>query len=286
MVDDKDTDENPDHKVVSLAEQRERADDEAVEELEQLIDDGSRTLFRHRLGEVLDNICSPGLEGPTWIPAVAAGALGVAARDLHRIELPAAYRAAVLALRECDRIDECSTLANKAQALAGYARQVKDGELYSLAKRIHARAIRRCGELLKEIKTERGRRTDLEPQEGGPPKSTRTEFATDAGLSEHQRKTALRIANVSAAEFEEAVERERPPPVTALADRGRVGRPRSRWTPPERETVYVATEIRYAPQGSLAEIAIGREVAVLQAAWRDASPEARRRFLQNIGITV
>jgi hypothetical protein len=32
--------------------------------------------------------------------------------------------------------------------------------------------------------------------------TTRTQAATEAGLSEHQRKTALRVANVPAEEFE------------------------------------------------------------------------------------
>ena len=49
---------------------------------------------------------------------------------------------------------------------------------------------------------------------------TRTQAAIDAGLSERQRKTALRVAAVPAAEFETAIEGANPPTVTALAERG------------------------------------------------------------------
>jgi len=49
-------------------------------------------------------------------------------------------------------------------------------------------------------------------------------FAEDdsgAGLSEKQRKTALRVANVPKEEFEAAVETDEPATVTQLAERGR-----------------------------------------------------------------
>jgi hypothetical protein len=72
-----------------------------------------------------------------------------------------------------------------------------------MATRIQARAIRRCGELLKEIETMQGKRTDLEPVEGDLPKSTtRKSAAEEAGLSEWQQKTAVRVANVPEEEFE------------------------------------------------------------------------------------
>jgi hypothetical protein len=64
-----------------------------------------------------------------------------------------------------------------------------------------ARAIYRCGVLLGEIEPSKGGRPSSETREGALP-SSRTEAATDAGLSEHQRKTALRVANVPEAEFE------------------------------------------------------------------------------------
>ncbi len=55
------------------------------------------------------------------------------------------------ALASCERIDECKTWANKAEALASYAKMADDDSLRLLADRIQARAVRRMGELLKEF---------------------------------------------------------------------------------------------------------------------------------------
>ncbi len=55
-----------------------------------------------------------------------------------------------------------------------------------------------------------GSTTDL-LQDADDMKFTRTQAATDAGLSERQRKTALRVANVPQDEFEAAIESDAPP---------------------------------------------------------------------------
>jgi hypothetical protein len=136
-------------------------------------------------------------------------------------KLPASYESAKAALAECTRIDECWEWANKAEAMASYAKQSKDQTLRQMADRIQARAIRRCGELLLQIRASQGERTDIELGGGALPKLTRTGAARDAGLSEHQYKTAVRVGRVPESEFEEAVESDDPPTVTALADRGR-----------------------------------------------------------------
>jgi len=99
--------------------------------------------------------------------------------------------------------------------LASYAKQAKDDQLRKLADRIQARAIRRGGELLKQIEPAQGARTDLGRS------ATRSNTAESAGLSEHQRKTMLRVASVPYDDFELQVESETPPTVTALAGRGR-----------------------------------------------------------------
>lgn len=151
--------------------------------------------------------------------------------------LPAAYEAAKSALMQCASIDECQSWANKAQALASYARQADDDTLQKQAMRIQSRAVRRCGELLKDMRAP-GARSDLseppdatvprfEPPEADLPRfeaaapRTATEAARDAGMSERQQKTAIRVANVPAAHFEAAVESDEPPTVTRLADMGR-----------------------------------------------------------------
>ena len=73
--------------------------------------------------------------------------------------------------------------------------------------KIQARAIQRCGELIQEIPSGRGqqeRNDDGTIREGTRPNG-RVAAATAAGLSEHQRKQALRVANIPTEEFEEAV---------------------------------------------------------------------------------
>ena len=51
-----------------------------------------------------------------------------------------------------------------------------------MAQRIRARAIRRAGELLKQVEPQRGARTDMEPSAGGDTRLTRKQAATDAGM--------------------------------------------------------------------------------------------------------
>lgn len=128
--------------------------------------------------------------------------------------LPAVYENARRALAECSQIDECQDWADKAAALASYARQAKDTTLQQLALRIQARAVRRAGELLKQIAPARG-------YENGTV-VTRSQAADEAGLSERQRKTALRVASIPEHEFVEAIGRPEPLSVSLLAIRGTV----------------------------------------------------------------
>lgn len=136
--------------------------------------------------------------------------------------LPKMYEGARIALAECNRIDECQSWADKAAALASYARQANDDSLLTLAKRIQGRAVRRAGELLKQIPSQSGKRTDLQPNDGAV---TRSEAAEQAGLSERQRVTALRVAEVPADEFEAAIESADPPTITEIAEAGRKKQP-------------------------------------------------------------
>jgi hypothetical protein len=143
--------------------------------------------------------------------------------EITQAQLPARYETACAAIAECVRIDDLKDLADRQAALASYARQAQDDTLLTYAQRVQARALRRVGELLKQIEPARGANQNI--QEGTLPKVTRESAATDAGLSEHQRKTALRVANLPQEEFEAAVESDRPPTVTELAERGMFARP-------------------------------------------------------------
>jgi hypothetical protein len=143
--------------------------------------------------------------------------------DIATASLPATYERACVALETCHRIDECKDWADKAAALASYAKQADDKTLYTLAVRIQSRAIRRAGELLEEVD---GR--GALPKSGGAPTFTRPsrqDAATAAGMSKDQAVTAVRVARVPAIEFERAIESNNPPTVTALAERGTEKRP-------------------------------------------------------------
>lgn len=142
--------------------------------------------------------------------------------SIARAKLPALYSSAKTALANCEHIDECKDWADKAEALASYAKQAQDDNLRKTADRIQARAIRRCGELLSAIK---GAVNQHKGARGsGPP--SRDAAAKQAGLSRDQKRTALRVARVNGEEFEEAVESDDPPTVTALAERGKLAAPK------------------------------------------------------------
>jgi hypothetical protein len=140
-----------------------------------------------------------GLEAVTMsdinLPAIISGAPSA--------KLPDVYTSAQKALSECYQIDECKGWSDKAIALASYARQANDTTLLRLARSIQKRAVRRQGELLREIEPAHGTRTDLQPHIGA---HTRSRVARDAGLSKHQKDTALSMAAVPEAAFSEALE--------------------------------------------------------------------------------
>lgn len=141
---------------------------------------------------------------------------------LHKVDdapLPAVYIRARKLLAECDQLDECQSWADRAAALASYARQAKDDALLKHAMRIQSRAIQRAGELLEQI--EPGK-TGPKPElgTGAHTQPTRAAAAAEAGLSKHQAVQAVRVARVPKDEFDELVESDNPPTVTELARRG------------------------------------------------------------------
>ena len=133
--------------------------------------------------------------------------------------LPAVYERAKLQLAECARVDKCKDWSDKAAALASYAKQSEDHTLEKFAMLIRARAVKRCGQLLKEIER---------PDQGGRPKKngvgarpvSRVQATDAAGISEHQRKTALRVASIPDGEFETLLDSDTVPTITSLAKKG------------------------------------------------------------------
>jgi len=118
-------------------------------------------------------------------------------------EFPAVYRNAKVALVHCVSIDECQSWADKAAALASYARQADDKELEVMAARIRGRAIRRAGELLKQIEPQNGgdRKSDEYQGVGSDTLITRKDVAEQAGMSKRQAVTAVRVANIADDDF-------------------------------------------------------------------------------------
>lgn len=116
--------------------------------------------------------------------------------DIATAKLPAAYTVAKRALAECGKVDECKDWVDKAAVLGSYARQSKDESLFKAAARIQARAIRRCGELLKEFEANHGGRSSKETSTDADTSLTRKQTAENAGLSKLQKDTALRVATI------------------------------------------------------------------------------------------
>jgi hypothetical protein len=139
--------------------------------------------------------------------------------------LPQAYESAKNALTQCVALDECKDWADKAAALASYAKQADDDELMKMATRIRDRAIRRAGELLQQLD---GRGGDRSKSEGGHTSAiSQAEAARDAGMSKHQQVQAVRIANIPREDFDRQVESDKPPTLSQLAMQG-IQRPQPR----------------------------------------------------------
>lgn len=143
----------------------------------------------------------------------------------RQASLPQTYEAAKAALAKCQAMDECQSWADKAAALASYAKQAEDDAMLKMAARIKTRAARRAGELLKQIEPQQGARTDLKLSEGDHTRFTREDAARQAGMSKHQQVQATRIASIPDEDFEEQVESDTPPTLSQLAQQGIKPRP-------------------------------------------------------------
>lgn len=149
----------------------------------------------------------------------------VAIETVMHAPLPQVYQRAQTALAECTNLDECKAWADKAAALASYARQADDESLMKMATRIRGRAIRRVGELLEQING-RGTRTD-QLSVADDTKLTQRQAAADAGLSKRQQVQAVRVARIPGDDFERQVESDKPPTLSQLAQQG-IQRPQPR----------------------------------------------------------
>jgi hypothetical protein len=182
-----------------------------------------------------------------------------------------------MALAECSQVDECKDWADKAAALASYARQSQDYEMEKTAMRIRSRAIKRCGELLKEVEAKKG--GDRKSKDRERPIDRKT-AADEAGMSPRQAKDAIRVANVPQETFERLVESDNPPTITALAELGKKPAP----TKPIYEKLGMTKEQFQA--GTYFRGAIGRYVEALREHGEGVAggltPEERKQTLEDI----
>ena len=102
----------------------------------------------------------------------------------------------------------------------------------------------RCGELLKEIAPALNQH-DAEDRARVGTHPSRKQAAKEAGLSDNQQKTVIRVANVPSEDFEAQVESEDPPTVTELAEQGKAAfRAKHGFDPPEDPKAFAAaTEV-------------------------------------------
>ncbi len=94
------------------------------------------------------------------------------------------------AIAEAYKIDEVKDIRDKAMAITLYAKQANNHEAELQAIQIRVRAERKAGELLKEIPTAQGQRTDLVPQR-------------DQVAPKHKVLSNLNISKQRAAEWEQ-----------------------------------------------------------------------------------
>lgn len=123
--------------------------------------------------------------------------------DAKNARLPDNYKAALKAIEQCEKIDECQDWADKYAALASYHRQANDREMYNSALRVQANAVRRIGDLLKILPKAPPGPKKIEV--GAHPYSPRQQAIGDAGVSQHQAKTAIRVSNIPKDDFDRQI---------------------------------------------------------------------------------
>ena len=159
-------------------------------------------------------------------------------------QLPVNYVQAKQAVAACARIDECKSWADKAVALAAYARQMKDTKMLDDARRIQDRAIRRGGELLQQVKSQKDAKFTKSLKGTAAPINGRAAAGRDAGLSTAQIKQALRVARVPEQQFEALVESDRPPSPKQLAEVGTKKQERPKPEPYRNEWIDWTTAVQ------------------------------------------
>ena len=141
--------------------------------------------------------------------------------DSNIIPIDTYYNKAVIAVKECAKLDEAKEWTDKMSALAYYHKQAGDKTLENYAIRIRHRGQRRMGELLKQFDGRGGdRKSDNIKTDAADGFDSQKETAQNIGLSERQQLQSVRLSNIPEATFNEMVESENVPTLTQLAELG------------------------------------------------------------------
>lgn len=137
--------------------------------------------------------------------------------------VPVEYESAVNALQACMTIDDSKYWADKADALAAWAKIYRDDEAGRKARQLKLLAFRRMGEIASELRRAKPLRKvgkDGRNKFYGTTKGGRSALI-DAGLKPDAAANALHIAKMDDANFRRAVDSPRPPGVSSLAHQQR-----------------------------------------------------------------
>ena len=115
------------------------------------------------------------------------------------------YEEMRIAVERCARIDEAADIKDRAAALQAYARQRDDRDLDVWTSEIKLRASVRIGELVRELDSHQGERTDLAEPDAEPSdiavQKSKEDAIADAGLNP---RTARRYQELAGPKEEQA----------------------------------------------------------------------------------
>ena len=128
---------------------------------------------------------------------------------INTVNLPLKYDVAVRALASCRNIDEAKYYADKAEALAAWAKIYRNDQAKIEAKRLKLHAYRRMGILAQELSGELEYIRPAGRNKGRKPGAVT--ILKNAGLALHQANVASAVSKLSEKKFKAAVNAPSPP---------------------------------------------------------------------------